>query len=110
MGFLNILINALNSAKPVAQNASKAVVEHVSKNAKTYATAAGGAVVAGSAYVVGKAKGHTDGKKEGTAEQAMRDEQKFNEQHQRHENDRAEWNKQKKEYEDILNDIEDSWD
>lgn len=49
MGFLNILFNALNSAKPVAQNASKAVVEHVSKNAKTYATVAGGAVVAGSA-------------------------------------------------------------
>lgn len=51
-------------------------------------------------------KGKLDGKVEGTAEQARRDEKKFKDLHNTHQKDRAEWKKQKKDYEDLLDDLE----
>ena len=44
--------------------------------------------------------------KEGTAEQAARDEKKFNDMHQQHENDRKRWNEEKQAYEDLLDEAE----
>ena len=46
------------------------------------------------------------GKKEGIAEQAARDEKKFNDMHQQHENDRKRWNEEKQAYEDLLDEAE----
>ena len=96
--------NASSIAKSAAET-SKAVAEHVAKNSDKYIT--GAAVVGGTAAVGAAvyAKGHTDGKKEGTIEQAKRDETKMTEMHRHHEQDRKEWAQQKKNYDDLLNDI-----
>ena len=67
----------------------------------------GGVVVTGgAAYAVGEAVGHIKGKKEGTSEQAARDENKFKNMNQQHENDRKQWNEEKQAYEDLLNETE----
>ena len=63
-------------------------------------------VVGGAAYAVGESVGHSKGKKEGTAEQAARDEKKFKDMHQKHENDRKRWNQEKQAYEDLLDETE----
>lgn len=51
-------------------------------------------------------EGHKDGRIQGTAEQARRDERKFRQMHDKHEADRRRWNAEKQEYEDLLDDIE----
>lgn len=79
----------------------KAVIEHFTKHGTKYLIGGGGA-----AYVVGESVGHSKGKKEGTAEQAARDEKKFNDMHQQHENDRKRWNEEKQAYEDLLDEAE----
>ena len=78
----------------------KAVTEHFVKHGSKYLF--GG----GAAYAVGEAVGHSKGKKEGTAEQAARDEKKIKEMHQQHENDRKRWNEEKQAYEDLLDETE----
>ena len=50
--------------------------------------------------------GKTDGRKQGTAEQAARDEKKIKEMHQQHENDRKRWNEEKQAYEKLLDETE----
>jgi len=50
--------------------------------------------------------GHKDGKKEGTNEQAERDKKKMEEMNKNHEKDRSKWEKEKREYDDLLNDVE----
>ena len=50
--------------------------------------------------------GRKDGRIQGTAEQAQRDEEKMRKLHEEHEQDREEWNKQRQEYEDTLNEVE----
>ena len=83
-----------------------AITQHFSKHGTKYVAGAGGVAVAGGAYAVGEAVGHNKGKKEGTAEQAARDEKKMNDLHQQHENDRKRWNEEKQEYEDLLDEVE----
>lgn len=51
-------------------------------------------------------RGRSDGKVQGIAEQAQKDEEKFRAQHEAHESDRKEWQSKRKEYEELLNDIE----
>lgn len=77
MGLLEIILSLFAKSAPVIEQTGKAVANHVSKNAGKYAAAAGDAVAVGGAYAIGKASGHTDGKKEGVAEQARKDEVKF---------------------------------
>lgn len=84
----------------------KAVVEHFTKHGTKYLIGGGVAAVGGAAYALGKSDGHTKGKKEGTAEQAARDEKKIKDMHQRHEQDRKRWNEEKQVYKDLLDEIE----
>lgn len=84
---------------------SKVVVTRFAKRGTKYATGGGIAVASGAAYAVGESIGHTKGKKEGTVEQATRDEKKMKEMHQKHENDRKCWNEQKQSYEDLLDKV-----
>ena len=88
------------------------VVKHVADNKETYRKVAKGvavgatAVAAGTAvYKTGKSKGHTQGKKEGVAEQAQRDAVKFRQQEQAHNADRAEWKKISKKKDDLIDEL-----
>ena len=105
-----LLVPALEVAgKAVVKGATalgKAVVEHFTKHGTKYLIGGGTAAVGGAAYAVGESVGHTKGKKEGTAKQAARDEYKFKDMNQKHENDRKRWNKEKKAYEDLLDEKE----
>lgn len=51
-------------------------------------------------------QGKHDGKIDGIAEQAQRDEKKIKDIHDEHQKDREEWRKQKKGYEDLLDDLD----
>lgn len=81
---------------PGATTLGKAVVEHFTKHGTKYLI--GGVqqllvvlpMPCENLLVIQKAK------KEGTAEQAARDEKKFNDMHQQHENDRKRWNEKNK--------------
>ena len=84
----------------------KTIVEHFTKHGTKYMFGGGVAVTGGAAYAVGEAVGHIKGKKEGTSEQAARDENKFKNMNQQHENDRKQWNEEKQAYEDLLNETE----
>ena len=105
-----LLVPALEVAgKAVVKGATalgKAVVEHFTKHGTKYLIVGATAAVVGAVYVVGESVGHTKGKKEGTAEQAARDEKKFKDMHQRHEKDRKRWNEEKQAYEDLLDEKE----
>ena len=105
-----LLVPALEVAgKAVVKGATtlgKAVVEHFTKHGTKYLIGVGITAVGGAAYAVGKSVGHTKGKKEGTAKQAARDEYKFKDMNQKHENDRKRWNEEKKAYEDLLDETE----
>lgn len=97
------------AGKAVAQGATalvKAVVEHFKKHGTKYLIVGGVTVAGGVAYAVGESVGHSKGKKEGTAEQAVRDEKKFKDLHQKHENDRKRWNEERQAYEDLLDETE----
>ena len=89
-----------------AASLGKAIAKHIAENWPKYAVGAGTAAATGTAYAVGKKRGHTKGKEEGTAEQAKRDEEKMEKMHRKHEQDRKRWNNQRKKYEDLLDDIE----
>ena len=97
---------------PAAGGADAAVGVAAGGAALAVGAAAGGAVLAvgaaagGAVYAVGEAVGHSKGKKEGTTEQAARDEKKIKEMHQQHENDRKRWNEEKQAYEDLLDETE----
>ena len=90
----------------VATDLVKAVAEHFSKHGDKYLIGGGAAAAGGAVYAVGESVGHTKGKKEGTAEQAARDEKKFKDMHQQHEKDRKRWNEEKQAYEDLLDETE----
>ena len=95
--------------KVIIKNApvwGKHVVNHFVKHGSKYAIGGGVAAASGLAYAVGESVGHTKGKKEGTVEQATRDEKKIKEIHEKHESDRKCWNEQKQKYEDLLDEIE----
>ena len=97
------------AGKAVVQGATalgKAVAEHFSKHGIKYLIGGGAAAAGSAAYAVGESVGHTKGKKEGTAEQAARDEKKFKDMHQQHEKDRKRWNEEKQAYEDLLDEKE----
>lgn len=81
----------------------KAVSSHIYRNAGKYVAVAGAAV---AGYLKGKIDGYLEGKKEGTCEQAKRDQQKMNEMKNDHDQERKEWKKQEKSYEELLNDVE----
>ena len=85
--------------------AGSATLSHLAKNWGKYLMGGGAVAAGGAAYAVGKSKGHKEGKIEGTIEQSQRDEKKMKEMHQNHESDRKRWNKEKQEYEDLINDI-----
>lgn len=84
----------------------KVIAEHFAKHGSKYIMGGGAAAAGGAAYAVGEAVGHSKGKKEGTTEQAARDEKKIKEMHQQHENDRKRWNEEKQAYEDLLDETE----
>ena len=50
--------------------------------------------------------GKTDGRKQGTVEQAKRDETKMKQMREDHERDRKRWNEEKQAYEDLLDETE----
>ncbi len=101
MDFVKI-IELLCSA---ASTTGKAVSDHMSKHGNKYIAGAAVGVTGVAAYAVGEAQGHKDGKVEGTAEQAERDEKKMQAMHQEHERDRAEWKKIDQEKDDLIDDI-----
>lgn len=97
------------AGKVIVQGAAtfgKAVIEHFTKHGTKYLIGGGAAAAGSAAYAVGESVGHSKGKKEGTVEQAARDEKKFNDMHQQHENDRKRWNEEKQAYEDLLDEAE----
>ena len=92
----------------IVANSGKDIIEHVGNHKTIYAAGAAGAGMAGAAgagYKVGESKGHTEGKKEGTAEQAARDEKKFQQQHEQHENDRKKWEKCDQEKDEVIEEL-----
>ena len=98
-----------DAGKAMINNASslcRSISEHFIKHGGKYAIGGGAAVIGGTAYAVGEAVGHKRGRKEGTAEQAARDEKKMNDLHQRHENDRRRWREIEREYKDLLDEFE----
>ena len=105
-----LLVPVLEVAgKVIAQGATtlrKAVVEHFTKHGTKYLIGGGTAAVGGVFGVSWWGFECSGEKKEGTAEQAARDEKKFNNMHQQHENDRKRWNEEKQAYEDLLDDVE----
>jgi len=80
----------------------KDIVEHFTKHATKYISVVATVATSAATYVVG----HLKGKKEGTTEQAARNENKIINMHQQHENDRKQWNEEKQAYEDLLNETE----
>jgi hypothetical protein len=89
----------------IVANCGKAIIEHIGKHKTIYTTGAVGAGLAGAAgagYKVGEIKGHTDGKKEGIAEEAAREEKKFQLQHQQHEDDRKKWEECDREKDELI--------
>ena len=89
----------------IVANCGKAIIEHIGKHKTIYAAgavSAGMAGAAGAGYKVGESKGHTEGKKEGTAEQAARDEIIIQQQHERHEDDRKKWEKCDREKDELI--------
>ena len=106
MGLLDSILNLITKSAPAIEKTGKAVANHVSKNARKYAAAAGGAAAIGGAYAIGKSSGHTKGKKEGIAEQARKDKAKFQAQHEAHERDRKKWKKQRDKYENLLDELD----
>lgn len=106
-----LLTPALEMAgKTIAKGATaagKAIAGHLAKHGMKYLFGGGVVVADGAGYGTGKYKGHEKGKKEGSAEQAFRDEKKMKNMHQEHENDRKRWQEEKQAYEDLLNEIED---
>ena len=84
----------------------KAVFEHFTRHGTKYLIGGGTAAVGGAAYAVGESVGQKKKKKEGSAEQAARDEKKFKDMHQQHEKDRKRWNEEKQAYEDLLDEKE----
>lgn len=100
------LIQALTElATKNAGSIGKTVSDHFAKHGKKYLE--GGAVLAGGAlvYKTGETVGHKKGKKEGTIEQAKRDERKFQEMRSRHERDRAAWKKTDKEKDKLIDNL-----
>lgn len=85
--------------------AGSATLSHLAKNWGKYLMGEVAVAAGGAAYAIGKSKGHKEGKIEGTIEQSQRDEKKMKEMHQQHECDRKRWNEEKKECEDLLNNI-----
>ena len=97
-----------HAGKAIVKGASvvgKKIAQHFVKHGTKYAIGGGAAAVGGVAYAVGESVGHKKGEKEGTAEQAARDEKKINDLHQQHENDRKRWNAEKQAYEDLLDEV-----
>lgn len=86
---------------------AKAIGKHLKENKKTYIVAGGGVAASGVAYATGKKSGKIEGKKEGTIEQAARDEKKIKKMHQKHEKDRKHWNEMKQAYENLLDKVAD---
>ena len=101
-----LLAPVLETAGKAVVAVGKAVAEHFVKHGYKYLFGGGAAAAGGTAYAVGEAVGHSKGKKEGTEEQAARDEKKIKEMHQQHENDRKRWNEEKQAYEDLLDETE----
>ncbi len=101
--FDKLLLPVVNYSGKALANGAKAVGAHLTKHGAKYVAGAAAAVVTGVAYTFGKIAGHEEGKKEGTIEQAARDEKKMRDMQQKHEDDRNRWSKQRQEYEDFLN-------
>ena len=81
------------------------VANHFQQHKETYiTTAATGAAAVAGATIYGK-KQHTKGKKEGMAEQAKMDSEKFRQQEEAHNADRAKWKKVNKEKDKLIEDL-----
>ncbi len=84
------------------------VVNHFQQHKDAYTKAAKGAAVATGAvvtYKVAKSKGHTEGKKEGMAEQAKMDSEKFRQLEEEHNADREKWKNVSKEKDKLIEDL-----
>lgn len=104
------IVSKVGSSKvgSIVANCGKAIIEHIGKHKTIYAAgavSAGMAGAAGAGYKVGESKGHTEGKKEGTAEQAARDEIIIQQQHERHEDDRKKWEKCDREKDELIDEL-----
>lgn len=86
--------------------AKEKVVAHFTKYKIRYLIGGGVAAAGGIGYAIGNAFGHVKGKKEGTSEQALRDEAKMKDLENKHRQDRDEWKKIDKEKDDIINKYE----
>jgi hypothetical protein len=95
---------AIEMISKLSQRAWKTASSHVQRNVGKYA--AGVILVAGAGgkflYDWGNKKGHTEGRKDGIAEQAKKDEAKIQRQHDQHESDRRKWNEEKQAFEDLI--------
>ena len=95
-------------SKLFSPEAMQKVVNHFQQHKDAYTKAAKGAAYATGAvvtYKVAKSKGHTEGKKEGMAEQAQRDSKIFRQQEEAHNADRAKWKKVNKEKDKLIEDL-----
>lgn len=96
-----LIEKAIDIAGKGLVSVGKSLVKHLSKHGAKY-LAGGGAVAVGSAAY---AAGHHNGKKEGTVQQAKRDEKKFQDLCDKHEKDRQKWKETDREKDMLINDL-----
>lgn len=106
---INQVIVLLNKVTPIVQKEGpkilKSVIGHFAKHKDKYIAAGGGILLGGAG--AGELM-YEKGKRKGRNEQSQIDKKKMESMHRDHEKDREEWNRQKKNYDDFINDIEQS--
>lgn len=93
----------IKQAVDIVGKSLKSLGEHFKTHHTEYLVGGGAAAVAGG---VAYAEGHDKGKKEGTIEQAARDEKKMADMQNKHEEDRSKCSQEKQAYEDLLDEVE----
>lgn len=99
LGFGNPIIGHLNDASLKQAKTGKSYWECLGDSIKETLTED----LPGTSHIY--RSGYKDGKKDGTIEQAERDEKKFQTLHRKHEEDRAEWNRINKEKDRLLDEL-----
>lgn len=103
---INQVISLLSKLAPVMQKEGpkivKNVIGHFAKNKDKYVAAAG-------SFGLGAAGAYGIGERKGKIKQSQIDKKKVEKMHQEHERDRKEWKRQKKNYDDFIDDIKRSF-
>ena len=107
---INQIVSLLSKLIPIIQKEGpkilKSVGEHFVKHRNEYKAAGGGVLLGGVG--VGEIM-YKKGKRKGQNEQSQIDKKKMESMHRDHEKDREDWNRQKKNYDDFIDNIKRSF-